>query len=134
MWLVSDEAHVTTIAMREEARGKGLGELLLASLISLSFRLGTRWVTLEVRVSNDVAQSLYRKYGFRNAGVRKRYYSDNNEDALIMTTDDITLNAYRAQFDALTAKLASKFAQAGGVEAHADALRIPLSGNPAPSK
>jgi [ribosomal protein S18]-alanine N-acetyltransferase len=101
MWTVADEAHVTTIAVRTANRGSGFGELLLASLIGQARVLGIRWVTLEVRITNEVAQSLYEKYGFRKAGMRRRYYSDNNEDALIMTTDDITLNAYQAQFDEL---------------------------------
>ena len=109
MWLVADEAHITTIAVRNEARSRGFGELLLASLIDLAYGLGIRWVTLEVRVSNNIAQRLYRKYGFRNSGLRKRYYSDNNEDAAIMTTDDITLNAYQAQFQILVRGLGARF-------------------------
>jgi ribosomal-protein-alanine N-acetyltransferase len=105
MWIISDEAHVTTIAVRPECRGLGSGALLLSSLMCLAYDLSVRWVTLEVRVSNDVAQHLYRRYGFRDAGFRKRYYSDNNEDALVMTTDDITLNAFRAGFAKLTREL-----------------------------
>src|SRR5581483_1515228 len=105
---IADEAHVTTIAVREGSRGLGYGALLLASLIDEGFALGIRWVTLEVRASNSVAQNLYRRYGFRDSGLRKRYYSDNNEDALIMTTDDITLHAYRAQFAALIDELKRK--------------------------
>jgi ribosomal-protein-alanine N-acetyltransferase len=109
MWLVGEEAHVTTVAVAREARGKGFGELLLASLIEIADELQARWVTLEVRVSNFTAQQLYRKYGFREAGLRKRYYSDNNEDALIMTTDDVSLEPYRTDFaklqDALAARL-----------------------------
>jgi len=105
MWLVADEAHITTIAVTTARRGHGLGELLLATLIGMGYDLGIRWVTLEVRMSNEIAQRLYAKYGFHEAGVRKRYYSDNNEDALIMTTDDITLNAYQAEFKTWKANL-----------------------------
>ncbi|HEV3312797.1 MAG TPA: ribosomal protein S18-alanine N-acetyltransferase [Chloroflexota bacterium] len=105
MWIVADEAHITTIAVRGEDRRNGFGSLLLACLIALAYDLGIRWVTLEVRVSNEGAQTLYQRYGFRKAGVRRKYYSDNNEDALIMTTDDITLNAYQAQFDGLKSDL-----------------------------
>ncbi len=110
MWIVADEAHVTTIAVRRRDRGRGLGELLLVRLIEIAYELGIRWMTLEVRVSNETAQNLYRKYSFRNAGIRKRYYSDNNEDALIMTTDDITLAAYRTRFDELRQTLSTRLA------------------------
>lgn len=108
MWLVADEAHITTIAVREAERGRGIGEMLLHSLIDVALGLGIRWVTLEVRVTNEIAKRLYRKYGFREAGMRKRYYSDNNEDALIMTTDDITLNAYQATLNLLNTELAQR--------------------------
>lgn len=108
MWLISDEAHITTIAIRHTYRGRGFGELLLATLIDIARDIGVRWMTLEVRMTNEAAQSLYRKYGFRNAGLRRRYYSDNNEDALIMTTDDITLNAYQAELEKRKAKLARR--------------------------
>lgn len=105
MWIVADEAHITTIAVRSAYRGTGFGELMLASLIGMALDLDVRWVTLEVRISNIVALNLYRKYGFRKAGMRKNYYSDNNEDALIMTTEDITLNAYRSHFEDLLKEL-----------------------------
>lgn len=99
MWLMIDEAHITTIAVRDSWRGKGLGELLLASLIEAAVDIGAHRVTLEVRVSNDIAQRLYRKYGFENEGLRVRYYSDNNEDAYIMTTGDIREDEYRSMFE-----------------------------------
>ena len=83
-WVVIDEAHVTNIAIRPEYRGKKLGEALLSKLISTTREMGARSMTLEVRVTNHVAQSLYRKFGFQNGGIRKNYYSDNQEDALIM--------------------------------------------------
>ncbi len=101
MWLVLDEAHITTIAVSESHRGRGLGELLLASSITAAAEMGTDRVTLEVRVSNAVAQSLYRKYGFGEEGVRPRYYSDNNEDAYIMTADDIRSPHYEERFNRL---------------------------------
>lgn len=99
MWLMVDEAHITTIAMRTAWRGKGLGELLLVSLIDVARDLAIARMTLEVRVSNEAAQRLYRKYGFDQAGVRPRYYSDNNEDAFIMTTEDIQTATYRETFE-----------------------------------
>ncbi len=87
MWLMVDEGHVTTIASHPDTRGKGIGELLLLALIDRALSLRARWMTLEVRASNTVAQNLYHKYTFKDMGVRKRYYSDNGEDALVMWTD-----------------------------------------------
>ncbi len=84
MWTIMDEAHVTNIAVREAYRGRGLGELLLVRMMEWAIELGMIRMTLEVRVTNEPAQNLYRKLGFTSAGVRKAYYSDNNEDALIM--------------------------------------------------
>jgi [ribosomal protein S18]-alanine N-acetyltransferase len=108
LWLMVDEAHVTTIALHPEYRGRGLGELLLVNLIDISYNIGAKWVTLEVRVSNDTAQNLYRKYGFREAGLRRRYYSDNQEDALIMWTEEINSLAYKRRFLELKALLMKK--------------------------
>jgi [ribosomal protein S18]-alanine N-acetyltransferase len=108
LWLMVDEAHVTTIAMHPEHRGHGLGEFLLVSLIDIAYSIGAKWVTLEVRVSNYTAQNLYRKYGFREAGVRHRYYSDNQEDALIMWTDEINSPAYKLKFLELKSLLMKK--------------------------
>jgi ribosomal-protein-alanine N-acetyltransferase len=84
MWIMYDEAHITTIAVDPDYRGQGLGELLLVAMIDEALRRGATWITLEVRVSNDLAQRLYRKYGFIVQGTRRRYYSDNGEDAYIM--------------------------------------------------
>jgi ribosomal-protein-alanine N-acetyltransferase len=85
-WLLVDDAHVSTIAVHPEWRGRGLGELLLASLLERARALGAQRATLEVRVSNRAAQALYHKYGFEALERRSRYYSDNNEDAYLMTT------------------------------------------------
>jgi ribosomal-protein-alanine N-acetyltransferase len=84
MWIIVDEAHVTNIAVREPYRGQGLGEKLLRELMRTALWFGAKRMTLEVRVTNDRAQSLYRKLGFYESGVRPKYYSDNQEDALIM--------------------------------------------------
>ncbi|MFZ7947046.1 MULTISPECIES: ribosomal protein S18-alanine N-acetyltransferase [Bacillaceae] len=83
-WVVIDEAHVTNVAILPEYRGKKLGEALMRKLIAVAREMGARTMTLEVRVTNHVAQSLYRKFGFQNGGIRKNYYSDNQEDAQIM--------------------------------------------------
>src|SRR5579883_2693570 len=108
LWLMVDEAHITTIAMHPDYRRMGLGEFMLASLIDIAYDIGAKWVTLEVRVSNYAAQNLYRKYGFREAGLRHRYYSDNQEDALIMWTEEINSPAYKQRFQELKAALYKK--------------------------
>ncbi|QBD83743.1 ribosomal-protein-alanine N-acetyltransferase [Ktedonosporobacter rubrisoli] len=108
LWLMVDEAHVTTIAMHPDYRRLGLGEFMLVSLIDIAYNIGAKWVTLEVRVSNYTAQNLYRKYGFREAGLRHRYYSDNQEDALIMWTDEINSPSYKQKFQDLKARLMQK--------------------------
>lgn len=84
MWVIMDEAHITNIAVRSDVRGKGLGNRLLDQMQRTAVFFGATRMTLEVRVSNGRAQKLYRKFGFEPAGVRPRYYSDNDEDALIM--------------------------------------------------
>ena len=84
MWLISGEAHITNVAVFSSYRGKGLGEALMMQQIAQSRLLGAERMTLEARVSNQVAINLYKKLGFREAGIRKKYYEDNGEDALIM--------------------------------------------------
>jgi len=83
-WIVIDETHVTNLAILPEYRGKKLGEALLRKMMSVATEMGAKSMTLEVRVTNHVAQSLYRKLGFQNGGIRKNYYSDNQEDGLVM--------------------------------------------------
>lgn len=102
VWFMLDEAHVTTIGVRPDLRGRGIGELLFASLLHIGRDLGADRVTLEVRVSNVVAQNLYRKYQFTEEGVRKRYYSDNNEDALILWSPHLDSPEYEKCFTELT--------------------------------
>ena len=84
VWLVIDEAHVTNIAVHPDARGKGYGERIVRALMRLAADTCMGMITLEVRRSNTAAQALYRKVGFQDVGYRKRYYEDNQEDALIM--------------------------------------------------
>ncbi|NLG28516.1 MAG: ribosomal protein S18-alanine N-acetyltransferase [Chloroflexi bacterium] len=110
LWMMVDEGHICTLALRPEWRGRGLGELLLASLIEQAAMRQAAVVTLEVRVSNVRAQSLYAKYGFRVVGERKRYYTDNHEDALIMTTDPINADEFIGRFEALTTALLARLA------------------------
>ena len=113
LWLMIDEAHITTIATRPQFRGRGYGELLLASLVEIALDINARWLTLEVRVSNEPAQALYRKYGFHAEGTRKRYYSDNNEDALIMWTDELQADAFLTRYQALKDALLTRLINAG---------------------
>ncbi len=101
VWFQGNEAHITEIAVREALRGCGIGELLLIGSIRSATKYGSTVVTLEVRISNFIAQRLYEKYGFSTAGIRKGYYSDNREDALIMTTSPIHTPEYQTQFDLL---------------------------------
>lgn len=87
MWTIVDEAHITNIALLGTYRGRKWGERLLDELMKTASFMGMERITLEVRVSNEVAKSLYIKKGFQPAGIRKGYYSDNGEDALIMWAD-----------------------------------------------
>ncbi len=105
MWMMADDAHVTTIAVDPAYRGEGIGELLILDLIDHATLLGATTVTLECRVSNTIAQALYRKYTFRNAGIRKRYYSDDGEDALIMTTEPLDSEIFQQVYEANRARL-----------------------------
>ena len=102
-----DQAHIVAIAVREAYRGLGLGELLLAEAVDLAMENHQESVTLEVRKSNLVAQGLYEKYRFLKVGVRKRYYSDNHEDAIIMTTPPIQDDPYREHLEYLRDALAA---------------------------
>jgi ribosomal-protein-alanine N-acetyltransferase len=90
IWLMVDEAHVTTFSVHPDWRRQGIGRQLLLNLVELSLAIGARRMTLEVRPSNEAAQGLYRSFGFEIVGRRPRYYSDDGEDALIMTTPDLS--------------------------------------------
>lgn len=89
MWHICDEGHITNIAVHPEYRKIGIGSMLLQRLVSHARSIGISSMTLEVRKSNIPAQKLYRKFGFVDAGVRKGYYADNNEDALIMWCNNL---------------------------------------------
>lgn len=89
LWLLVDEAHITNIAVREKHRRQGIGERLLIAIIELAIELGANLITLEVRASNTDAQKLYAKYGFVRMGLRRGYYTDNREDAVLMSIEDV---------------------------------------------
>ena len=95
-WLIGRSAHIMTLAIQDCWRGMGLGEWLLLALVMNGQALGATTATLEVRPSNQIAISLYKKYNFQEVGRRTAYYSDNGEDALILTTPSITLADYQA--------------------------------------
>jgi ribosomal-protein-alanine N-acetyltransferase len=84
LWVIMDDAQITNIAVHPDFRGKKIGESLLRFSIQLSKEMSAKRLSLEVRISNHIAQSLYKKVGFESGGIRKRYYTDNQEDALVM--------------------------------------------------
>jgi ribosomal-protein-alanine N-acetyltransferase len=89
MWIILDEAHVTNVGVLPEYRGLGVGELLMRSLMAAAKTRGAKKMTLEVRKSNYVAQNLYSKLGFEPIGIRRGYYLDDREDAVIMWKDSV---------------------------------------------
>lgn len=105
IWLMVDEAHVTTFAVHPAYRRRRIGERMLIALLDLAVERGAREATLEVRLSNLPARRLYEKYGFRPVGIRPRYYSDNQEDALIMTTEPLATPLMRDRIARLRAEV-----------------------------
>lgn len=101
VWVVAGEAHITTLAVAPYHRGRKIGERLLQSLLEEAYLLGGSRCALEVRENNRAAQSLYRKYGFSEAAIRKNYYTDNGENAIVMWADDIRTSAFRDRLRAL---------------------------------
>jgi len=105
MWLMVDEAHIITFAVHPLWRRQRIGERLLLALLDLAQDAGANEATLEVRLSNLAARRLYEKFGFRPVGLRPRYYSDNGEDALIMTTDQLGDPGMRDRVERLRAAI-----------------------------
>jgi [ribosomal protein S18]-alanine N-acetyltransferase len=100
-WMMMQEAHIIAIGVRDGYRRLGIGEGLLIATIELAQILDANVITLEVRASNEIAQELYKKYGFQVTGRRPRYYSSDGEDAIIMSTDTITSMPFQASFEQL---------------------------------
>jgi ribosomal-protein-alanine N-acetyltransferase len=94
LMMTGDDVHVTTIAVDPAWQRHKIGSRLLLALAREAIRRGAENLTLEVRVSNQSAQAMYRKFGFRPAGIRKNYYVETNEDALVMWAEDIDTAAY----------------------------------------
>ncbi len=109
IWVLADEAHITNIAVRQQYQRQGIGELLLISTIDLAKERKASTMTLEVRASNYAAQNLYSKYGFTQVGLRRGYYLDNREDAVLMSTESITSPSFRAKLEQLREELARKW-------------------------
>ena len=110
-WLIAGELHVITISVHPRYRGLGLGEWLLLTLLEEGQKLAADEATLEVRVSNFVAQALYLKYGFQEVGHRSGYYSNNGEDALILTTPPLQSTNYQALLADRKTQLRERLAQ-----------------------
>ena len=111
LWVMADEGHITNIAVREIYRRQGIGEQLLITLLKLATKQNTNNIILEVRVSNDKAQRLYIKYGFRGLGIRPKYYTDNSEDALVMGVDNIS----GTQFQGCLSRLEKAYTEKWGI-------------------
>jgi len=106
IWLILDEAHITTLAVHSEYRRKKIGEQLLIHLLTIAAGKGARWATLEVRESNVAAQELYKKYGFITVGNRKNYYQEENENAVIMWTGNLRGESFKRKLTEMKGRLA----------------------------
>lgn len=105
IWVILDDSHITTIAVHPELRGRKMGEELLLHLLEDGIVRGASWMTLEVRESNEGAQNLYKKYGFTVVSTRRAYYSDNNENALVMWAGNLKGELYQNRLRALRSLL-----------------------------
>ncbi len=105
MWRMYDEAHVTTIGVREDLHHTGYGRVLFAALVQAAYDMGAKWITLEVRTSNENAMRMYEGFGFKVIGRRKGYYTDNGEDAIVMWSDSIYSPRFRKAYEANLARI-----------------------------
>jgi ribosomal-protein-alanine N-acetyltransferase len=103
LMITGSDAHVTTVAVDPAWQRQGIGTRLMLGLSDAAVARGCTGLTLEVRVSNTGAQAMYRRFGFAPAGVRKNYYTETNEDAIVMWAHDIDLPEHRARLDAIAA-------------------------------
>jgi len=107
-WQIMEEAHITNVAVSPNFRRQNIGEALLVAIIKSCYKEMVKYLTLEVRVSNEPAIKLYEKYGFKSLGVRKGYYQDNNEDALIMWTENIFYDKFKGVYEQNLENLSKK--------------------------
>jgi ribosomal-protein-alanine N-acetyltransferase len=133
LWLMVDEAHITTFAVHPAWRRRRIGERLLVALLDVAIARQAREATLEVRLSNVAARRLYEKYGFRPVGLRPRYYSDDGEDALIMTTEPLAAPDMTARVARLRAALDAPTAVPPDGEAATEAAPDVVPGQPDPA-
>jgi len=108
MWRMYDEAHVTTIGVRRDLQHHGYGRIIFAGLIQAAYDMGAKWVTLEVRTTNDNAMKMYESFGFKVIGRRKGYYTDNGEDAIVMWSDSIHSPRFRKAYEANLERIESE--------------------------
>ena len=108
LWLIVGEVHITTLAAHESYRRRGVAELLLTAAIELALEHEAQLVTLEVRESNLAARTLYEKYGFAKVGLRHRYYTETGENAVIMSTENVTSASFQDNFQRLKRAHAEK--------------------------
>jgi len=99
MWKIIDEAHITNFAVHPLFQRKGAGHFLIVNALEKCYENKIKFITLEVRVSNEKAQRIYERFGFKSLGERKHYYQDNGEDAIIMWTENIFSEKYKKLFD-----------------------------------
>ena len=104
-WHIIDEGHITTIAVKKAYHRQHIGEAIIIKILEDCYSAGIKYLTLEVRVSNEAAIALYTKYGFNSLGTRKGYYQDNNEDALIMWTENIFYDKFKTKYNENKTKL-----------------------------
>jgi len=108
MWRMYDEAHVTTIGVRRDLQHRGYGRIIFAGLVQAAYDMGAKWVTLEVRTTNDNAMKMYEAFGFKVIGRRKGYYTDNGEDAIVMWSDSIHSPRFRKAYEANLERIESE--------------------------
>jgi ribosomal-protein-alanine N-acetyltransferase len=105
MWHILDEGHITTLAVHPDYRKKGLAQALVIGSLDRCLENNIKYITLEVRISNEKAINIYEKFGFRSLGLRKKYYQNNGEDALIMWTEDITSENFQTLYNNIREEL-----------------------------
>jgi ribosomal-protein-alanine N-acetyltransferase len=112
IWSIADEAHITLLGVHPDYRNQGLGQLMLYALLNAAYQRELKWATLEVRVSNRVAIELYKKFQFKEVGIRKRYYSDQ-EDALVLWLNDLQNPNFRQTLQEWRQQIGDRLKQAG---------------------
>lgn len=111
-WIVNEEAHITSLVVSHKYRRIHVADKLLYSLIINMLKENIKWLTLEVRVSNVPAINLYKKFGFNQLGIRKKYYQDNNEDALILWSENIQSTKYKKLLNEIIIKINDEISNA----------------------